>query len=140
MSPNFPSSPFFTPTPAWCYIGSDHLGFRAVGYSFAWFAAFVSGIAYGLLWLKLRGTYVVNLERRGLIGRLSVGMGWDRFMRDHRVGGNNLDRDQDNGVVEARSMGLREAQKMLWYPLCYMVRLLWFLLHWAFETPTHVTY
>ncbi|KAL5522868.1 hypothetical protein ACEPAG_8886 [Sanghuangporus baumii] len=130
--------PFYTPSPAWCYIGAAHIALRAgASYVFAWLAAIGSGVLYVLLFFRLRGA----LPERRVQGRLSRTLAaglrqwhcwWSREF--------NTGRDRDGQLLE-RELGMRgdgeendpegrriltiyEAGKMLWYPCLFTITIL----------------
>ncbi|EJC99093.1 uncharacterized protein FOMMEDRAFT_148710 [Fomitiporia mediterranea MF3/22] len=132
-----PLEPFFTPAPVWCFVGLAHIAFRAVTYVFAWVAVLGSSIVYGLLFLRLRGALLGTWEGGGLCGSLSTLMRWSRCCRsgnfhsdsngDRRAsqGRHGPGTSLENSESEARlALPLREAHKMLWYPLCYIIIIL----------------
>ncbi|KAI5116238.1 hypothetical protein M0805_001232 [Coniferiporia weirii] len=116
--------PFYTPSPLWCYISASHPALRVgANYAYAWLAALVSMILYWMLWLRLRGRVVGQWEG----GRIRV-----QFLRlrDDGIGHESGDgrrifggEGEGEGTV-ARDRDQREARKMLWYPLCYIIVIL----------------
>ncbi|TDL15996.1 hypothetical protein BD410DRAFT_902282 [Rickenella mellea] len=102
---------YYAPTPYWCWISQRYLAERIAGeYSWLWFAAFISLIAYVLLFLRLRGNIVVDPERWQ-----NVTFRWYPYPSEEPY----RDRRSD-----ASSLAQKEARKMLWYPLCYIVVIL----------------
>lgn len=110
--------PFYTPTPAWCYISNSHPSWRiGASYLYAWVAAIVVIILYGLLWLQL-------------IGRISGQIvGWRVQIRFLKADTRRLDieasetagRRRGGNVDDVARQRERDAHKMLVYPLCYIV-------------------
>lgn len=86
-----------------------------------WLAAAVSIVLYGLLWLQLL---------RRVDGQMS---GWRvrlRFLSPPGIGENRGeagldDLEEDDGLDRDRRQRERDARKMLVYPLCLIVRVLY---------------
>ncbi|KIO16181.1 hypothetical protein M407DRAFT_233327, partial [Tulasnella calospora MUT 4182] len=54
-------TPYFGPTPFWCWIGSHYMGERIAGeYFWLWFCAFASIVLYPFLFFMLRGNIDVD--------------------------------------------------------------------------------
>ncbi|OCB90463.1 hypothetical protein A7U60_g2315 [Sanghuangporus baumii] len=127
--------PFYTPSPAWCYIGTAHIALRAgASYVFAWLAAIGSGVLYVLLFFRLRGA----LPERRVQGRLSRTL--SAGLRRWWSGEFNTSRDRDGQLLERviamrgdgeendpegrRILTIYEARKMLWYPCLFTITIL----------------
>ncbi|KAL5481187.1 hypothetical protein ACEPAI_10128 [Sanghuangporus weigelae] len=130
--------PFYTPSPAWCYIGAAHIALRAgASYVFAWLAAIGSGVLYVLLFFRLRGALPERRVQGRLSRTLSAGLRRCRCWWSEEF---NTGRDRDGQLLE-RELGMRgdgeendpegrriltiyEARKMLWYPCLFTITIL----------------
>ncbi|KAL5498853.1 hypothetical protein ACEPAH_1371 [Sanghuangporus vaninii] len=130
--------PFYTPSPAWCYIGAAHITLRAgASYVFAWLAAIGSGVLYVLLFFRLRGALPERRVQGRLFRTLSTGL---RRCRCWWSGEFNTGRDRDGQLLERelvmrgdgeendpegrRILTIYEARKMLWYPCLFTITIL----------------
>ncbi|KAG8941710.1 hypothetical protein FRC04_004123 [Tulasnella sp. 424] len=110
-------TPYFGPTPFWCWIGSHYLGERIAGeYFWLWFCAFTSIVLYPFLFFMLRGNIDVDPDN------------WRRISFHHRsqdrIFGNlssPTHGGRDAEAIRADRARNKEAMKMFWYPISYTI-------------------
>ncbi|KAG8857234.1 hypothetical protein FRB96_005909 [Tulasnella sp. 330] len=117
-------TPYFGPTPFWCWIGPSYLWERIFGeYFWLWFCALVNVVAYPFLFFTLRGNIEVDptnwrrirFRRRGGDGIFGQVISPGRTSRP-------ISKDEES--VRILKMRNKEAMKMFWYPLSYTILVL----------------
>ena len=121
-------SPFQSPTPYWCWIGSGFDVERIVGeYLWLWTALLSSIFFYTLLFFRLRGNIHVDPQN------------WKRI-RIRLQPSSHFPSDTPSFLDAPSAAAYREAMAMIWYPICYTILVLPLsIVRWrTFRTPAHL--